>query len=101
MPSRKAKPRPEKKRDRPFDPSRRRYCHFCKEKIDEIDYKDYSVLRRFISDKGKIKPPRTTGSCRRHQRQVALAIKRAREMALLPYVMTGSGLDRGGRRRRR
>jgi small subunit ribosomal protein S18 len=100
MPSRKAKPR-EKKRDRPLDPSRRRYCHFCKEKIDEVDYKDYSVLRRFISDRGKIKPPRTTGSCRRHQRQVALAIKRAREMALLPYVMTGSGVDRRGRRRPR
>jgi small subunit ribosomal protein S18 len=100
MPSRKAKPR-EKKGSRPFDPSRRRYCHFCKEKIDEIDYKDYSVLRRFISDKGKIKPPRTTGSCRRHQRQVAIAIKRAREMALLPYVMSGSGLVRRGHRRRR
>jgi len=100
MPSRKAKPR-EKKGDRPFDRSRRRYCHFCKEKIDEVDYKDYSVLGRFISDRGKIKPPRTTGSCRRHQRQVALAIKRAREMALLPYVMSGSGLDRRGRRRPR
>jgi len=100
MPSRKAKPH-EKKRDRPFDRARRRYCHFCKEKIEEVDYKDYSVLRRFISDKGKIKPPRTTGSCRRHQRQVALAIKRAREMALLPYVMSGSGLDRRGRRRPR
>jgi small subunit ribosomal protein S18 len=100
MSSRKAKPR-EKKRDRPFDRARRRYCHFCKEKIDEVDYKDYAVLGRFISDRGKIKPPRTTGSCRRHQRQVALAIKRAREMALLPYVTSGSGLDRRGRRRPR
>ena len=62
---------------------------------------DYLVLRRFISDKAKIKPPRTSGSCRRHQRQVAIAIKRAREMALLPYVMTVSGLDKGGRRRPR
>ncbi|HJW75227.1 MAG TPA: 30S ribosomal protein S18 [Thermoleophilia bacterium] len=101
MPSSKGKPRPEKKRDRPLGPSRRRYCHFCKEKTEEVDYKDYSVLRRFISDRGKIKPPRTTGSCRRHQRQVALAIKRAREMALLPYVTSGSGLDRRGRRRPR
>ena len=85
-----------------FDKARRRYCHFCKEKIDEVDYKDLtSFLRRFVSDRGKIKPPRTSGACRRHQRQVAVAIKRAREMALLPYVMSGSGLDRRGRRRPR
>jgi len=100
MPKSKAKPRADKKKGRPLDPSRRRYCHFCKEKIDEVDYKDYSALRRFISDKGKIKPRRTSGSCRRHQRQVARAIKRAREMALLPYVMMGSGIDRSGHRRR-
>ena len=98
MPNRKAKPR-EKKRDSPFDRSRRRYCHFCKEKIDEVDYKDHALLHRFISDKGKIKPPRTTGSCRRHQRQVAIAIKRAREMALLPYATSVSGLEKRGRRR--
>jgi small subunit ribosomal protein S18 len=100
MPSSKAKPR-EKKKSGLFGPSRRRYCYFCKEKIDEVDYKNTTVLRRCISDKGKIKPPRTTGSCRRHQRQVALAIKRAREMALLPYVMIGSGHDGGGHRRPR
>ncbi len=82
-------------------PFKKRNCFFCKEKIAEVDYKDATVLRRFISDKGKIKPPRTTGSCRRHQRQVAIAIKRAREMALLPYVMSISGLERGGRRRPR
>jgi small subunit ribosomal protein S18 len=101
MPSTKGKPRPEKKRNRPFDPSRRRYCHFCKEKIDEVDYKNHSALRRFISDRGKIKSPRNTGTCRRHQRQVASAIKRAREMALLPYVVAGGGNVRGGRRRPR
>jgi small subunit ribosomal protein S18 len=100
MPSSKAKPR-DKKRGRSFDPSRRRYCHFCKEKIEEVDYKDLSVLRRFVSDRGKIKPRRTSGSCRRHQRQVALAVKRAREMALLPYVMAGSGHETSGRRRPR
>lgn len=99
MPS--SKPKPREKKSRLFDPSRRRYCYFCKEKIEEVDYKNSTVLRRFISDKGKIKPPRTTGSCRRHQRQVAIAIKRAREMALLPYVMMGSGRDGGGRRRPR
>jgi small subunit ribosomal protein S18 len=99
MPSSKRKPR--EKKGRPFDSSRRRYCHFCKEKVEEVDYKYHSLLRRFISDKGKIKPRRTSGSCRRHQRQVALAVKRAREMALLPYVIAGSGHDAGGRRRPR
>jgi small subunit ribosomal protein S18 len=69
-----------------FGQSRRRYCYFCKEKIEEVDYKNAAVLRRFMSDKGKIRSRRITGACRRHQRQVAVAIKRAREMALLPYV---------------
>jgi small subunit ribosomal protein S18 len=101
MPSSKAKPPSDKKKGRPLVPSRRRYCYFCKEKTEEVDYKDYAALRRFINDKAKIKSPRITGSCRRHQRQVARAIKRAREMALLPYVMMGSELDTGGHRRRR
>jgi len=65
---------------------RRRNCYFCREKIDEVDYKNYNQLRRYISEKGKIRSRRTTGACRRHQRQVAVAVKRAREMALLPYV---------------
>jgi small subunit ribosomal protein S18 len=67
-------------------PSRRKSCYFCKEKIEEIDYKNANQLRRYISEKGKIRSRRVTGACRRHQRQVAVAIKRAREMALLPYV---------------
>ncbi len=67
-------------------PPRRRSCYFCKEKIDEVDYKANNQLRRYISEKGKIRSRRVTGACRRHQRQVAVAIKRAREMALLPYV---------------
>ena len=66
--------------------ARRRNCYFCKDKVDEIDYKNTSQLRRYISEKGKIRSRRITGACRRHQRQVAVAIKRAREMALLPYV---------------
>jgi small subunit ribosomal protein S18 len=83
----KPKPRREKKpKAGAFGQSRRRYCYFCKEKIDEVDYKNFSSLRRFMSDKGKIRSRRITGACRRHQRQVAVAIKRAREMALLPYV---------------
>ena len=65
---------------------RRKSCHFCKDKIAEVDYKNVNQLRRYISEKGKIRNRRITGACRRHQRQVAVAVKRAREMALLPYV---------------
>ena len=67
-------------------PGRRKSCHFCKDKVQEVDYKNINQLRRYISEKGKIRNRRITGACRRHQRQVAVAVKRAREMALLPYV---------------
>lgn len=67
-------------------PGRRKSCYFCKDKVDEIDYKNTSQLRRYVSEKGKIRSRRVTGACRRHQVQVAVAVKRAREMALLPYV---------------
>jgi small subunit ribosomal protein S18 len=67
-------------------PARRKSCYFCKEKIEEVDYKNYNQLRRFASEKGKIRSRRITGACRRHQDQIAVAVKRAREMALLPYV---------------
>ena len=67
-------------------PGRRKSCHFCKDKVAEVDYKNINQLRRYISEKGKIRSRRITGACRRHQRQVAVAVKRAREMALLPYV---------------
>jgi small subunit ribosomal protein S18 len=67
-------------------PTRRKSCFFCKDKIEEVDYKNYNQLRRYVSEKGKIRSRRITGACRRHQRQVAVAVKRAREMALLPYV---------------
>jgi small subunit ribosomal protein S18 len=70
-------------------PIRKRACYFCKEKIEEIDYKNYNQLRRYVSERGKIRSRRITGACRRHQRQVAVAVKRAREMALLPYVAEG------------
>ena len=81
---------------------KRRNCFFCKEKIAEIDYKNVNQLRRYISEKGKIRSRRITGACRRHQVQVATAVKRAREMALLPYVAEGSEDrgERGGRRDR-
>ena len=65
---------------------RRKSCWFCKEKIAEVDYKSVGQLRRFISERGKIRGRGNTGACRKHQAQVAVAIKRAREMALLPYV---------------
>jgi small subunit ribosomal protein S18 len=75
-----------RKRPAAAGPIRKRACYFCKEKIDDIDYKNANQLRRYISEKGKIRSRRITGACRRHQRQVAVAVKRAREMALLPYV---------------
>jgi small subunit ribosomal protein S18 len=65
---------------------KRRVCLFCRDKINEIDYKDLAVLRPYISDRGKIAPHRKSGACAKHQRRLALAIKRARHLALLPYV---------------
>ncbi len=70
---------------------RRKSCLFCKDKVREVDYKNVEQLRRYTSDRGKIRSRRMSGACRRHQRQVAVAIKRAREMALLPYVAEGGG----------
>lgn len=86
----------------PAGPIRRRNCYFCKEKIAEVDYKNVNQLRRYISERGKIRSRRITGACRRHQVQVAQAVKRAREMALLPYVAEGADdRERGGGRGRR
>jgi small subunit ribosomal protein S18 len=77
---------PGRKRPGLSGPIRRKSCFFCKDKVEEIDYKNVNQLRRYISERGKIRSRRITGACRRHQRQVAVAVKRAREMALLPYV---------------
>ena len=74
-------------------PARRRPCYFCKEKIEQVDYKNSNQLQRFLTEKGKIRSRGMTGACRRHQHQIAVAIKRAREMALLPYVLAGSDGD--------
>jgi small subunit ribosomal protein S18 len=74
------------KRNAPLGPGRRKSCFFCKSKVDEVDYKNVNELRRYVSEKGKIRNRRISGACRRHQRQVAVAVKRARELALLPYV---------------
>ena len=64
---------------------RKKYCAFCKDKVDYIDYKDFNSLRRYVSEKGKIRARRVTGNCAQHQKKLALAIKRAREMALMSY----------------
>lgn len=65
----------------------KKHCQFCKDPTLTIDYKDTQLLRRYITDRGKIKPSRVTGVCTQHQHDLAVAIKRAREMALLPYVV--------------
>ena len=76
-------------------------CIFCKDRVDWVDYKDVNLLRRFMSDRGKIRARRVTGNCAQHQRDVAVAIKTARELALLPYTqrtMSERGPGRGGGR---
>lgn len=65
---------------------RRKVCQFCVDKCQSIDYKDTVKLRRYMSERSKILPRRTTGTCAAHQRQLTVAIKRARQIALLPYV---------------
>lgn len=65
---------------------RRKVCAFCVDKVEYIDYKDAAKLRRFITERGKILPRRISGNCAKHQRQVTLAIKRARNIALLPFT---------------
>ena len=67
-------------------PARRKVCNFCVEKSEYIDYKDVAKLRKYLTESGKILPRRMTGVCARHQRELAVAIKRARQMALIPYV---------------
>ena len=68
---------------------KKKVCQFCKEKATGVDYKDTTLLRKFISDRGKIRARRVTGNCVQHQRDVAIAVKNAREVALLPYTSTG------------
>ena len=77
--------RPERPMNRDRRP-RRKVCAFCADKIEMIDYKAPQRLRRYLSERGKIVPRRVTGTCARHQRQLTTAIKRARHLALLPYV---------------
>ena len=64
---------------------KKKVCQFCKDKTEYIDYKDTNLLRKFISDRGKIRARRATGNCSQHQRDIAIAVKNAREVALLPF----------------
>ena len=73
------------RRDRSRRP-RKKVCSFCVDKVEHIDYKDAGKLRRFITERGKILPRRISGNCAKHQQQVTLAIKRARNIALLPFT---------------
>ena len=65
---------------------KRKVCIFCKDKVERIDYKDGAKLKKFLTEKGKILPRRISGNCARHQRQLTLALKRARNIAILPFV---------------
>jgi ribosomal protein S18 len=86
MPTTKTKRKKKEKDDKGWQKKqKKKVCIFCKEKIDYVDYKDVAMLRKFISERGKIRARRVTGNCAQHQRDVAAAIKNAREMALLPY----------------
>lgn len=89
-----------KKRTPVRDTNRRgkpKVCVFCRDHVVWVDYKDVNVLRRFISDRAKIKARRTTGTCLQHQRDVAVAIKTSRELALLPYTQRTVSDKAGGR----
>lgn len=78
----------EKTVERPFKAKRakKKVCAFCVDKVEHIDYKDTAKLRRYITERGKIVPRRISGNCAKHQRQLTIAVKRARQIALLPFV---------------
>jgi small subunit ribosomal protein S18 len=79
---------------------KKRVCIFCKEHIEWVDYKDVNLLKRYMSDRGKIRARRVSGNCTQHQREVAVAIKTARELALLPYTQRATAERGPGRGRR-
>lgn len=83
--SKKRPPKKEKEEKAWQKKQKRKVCIFCKDRIDYVDYKDVGVLRKFVSERGKIRARRVTGNCSQHQRDVATAVKNGREMALLPY----------------
>jgi small subunit ribosomal protein S18 len=82
-------------------PGKKKICQFCADKAAWVDYKDVNLLRRFVSDRGKIKARRVSGNCVQHQREVSIAVKTARELGLIPYaVRAASDRSRGGGRGR-
>jgi small subunit ribosomal protein S18 len=83
--TKKRPPRKEKEEKAWQKKQKRKVCIFCKDRIEYVDYKDVMTLRKFVSERGKIRARRVTGNCAQHQRDVAVAVKNAREMALLPY----------------
>jgi ribosomal protein S18 len=86
MPAKTKRPSKRDKDDKAWQKKqKRKVCVFCKDRVSYVDYKDVVVLRKFVSERGKIRARRVTGNCVQHQRDVAAAIKNAREMALLPY----------------
>jgi len=81
----------EQRRDRPsykrFFPPKRKVCRFCERNVREIDYKKMDILKKYTLERGKISPRRVSGTCAYHQRRLSVAIKRARLLALLPYIL--------------
>lgn len=102
-----ANPRNKRSRTKPADArgrlrrGRPKVCLVCSERIDYVDYKNAAFLRRFMSDRGKIKSRANTGTCVQHQHEVAIAIKNAREVGLLPYAVRTMAADKGAGRRGR
>lgn len=102
-----ANPRNKRSRTKPADArgrlrrGRPKVCLVCSERIEYVDYKNSAFLRRFMSDRGKIKSRANTGTCVQHQHEVAIAIKNAREVALLPYAVRTMAADKGAGRRGR
>ena len=86
QPEQAAEVRSERPAQRPFNRRRKKVCTFCADKIDHIDYKDINRLKKCVSDRAKIMPRRISGACAKHQRQITVAIKRARHVALMPYI---------------
>lgn len=88
-PAKEARPERTERTARPAQKGNRRrkkVCAFCVDKIDNIDYKDTTRLRKYVSERAKILPRRISGTCAKHQRQLTIAIKRARQVALMPYI---------------
>jgi small subunit ribosomal protein S18 len=87
MPTKSKKRPPKKEKDEKGwqKKTKRKVCVFCKDRVEYVDYKDVVTLRKFVSERGKIRARRVTGNCSQHQRDVSSAVKNAREMALLPY----------------